>query len=720
MEQQQSLQNFTNDWNEYLVDWYQRNILFMDTMRKRGNDMVTMTTTESANVLTFPIEKILDGKEFERPINYWLARVEPLPNVPTDMKKRPYVVQDPRAGRGPGIAGFKKESEIGSALSHGHPVYFIGFDADPIDGQTYVDVIKGQVNFYQKVSDLHDKSPKLCAIGNCAAGYMTMFAAMQAPELFGPILIAGSPISYWNGKRGSGNPMRYGAGMFGGAWLISFLGDIGGGKFDGTNLVMNFNLLDFENFVWGKQYGLYANIDKESERFLTFERWLSSFSDFTREEVIWLTSNLFIDNLLTTSQLTTEEGISLDPRKITSPIITFVSDGDTISPPCQSAGWIADLYHNVDEIIAQDKTIVYCLNHKAGHLALFTGSKIANRENRLFVENMDSIDLLPPGLYELILETPEGKEGCSGEELEARYVTRTIDDIKKLGQNSDKENLAFATLAKASEAWLSSYNNFIHPLFKMYHQPIVTTIAKNMQPLRWSYWAFSEKYNPWIKMFNPLAEQVKSSRKKVNPENTVWVAQNQFAEKISKALKNIQQMYGKFQEETFFAVWGNPQVQKFWDTYEKPPRYTPSNTKLNFDKVIQICQNRVEALTRVNDELSALIRMIMALSLLRNEVTQTKHGIQVATVDYVIDWARHNYPKYSDNQLRKIIANQVTVTTYNLHQAIFALTEYLDKNPDARRIELLAKDIVIKLEKVSVEELNKIDAMIEHIRNEFK
>lgn len=149
-----------------------------------------------------------------------------------------------------------------------------------------------------------------------------------------------------------------------------------------------------------------------------------------------------------------------------------MSHGDTISPPCQSAGWIADLYHNVDEIIAQDKTIVYCLNHKAGHLALFTGSKIANRENRLFVENMDSIDLLPPGLYELILETPEGKEGCSGEELEARYVTRTIDDIKKLGQNSDKENLAFATLAKASEAWLSSYNNFIHPLFKMYHQPI--------------------------------------------------------------------------------------------------------------------------------------------------------------------------------------------------------------------------------------------------------
>ena len=36
---------------------------------------------------------------------------------------------DPRAGQGPGIGGFKSDSEIGDALDAYHPVYFIGFGA---------------------------------------------------------------------------------------------------------------------------------------------------------------------------------------------------------------------------------------------------------------------------------------------------------------------------------------------------------------------------------------------------------------------------------------------------------------------------------------------------------------------------------------------------------------------------------------------------------------
>ena len=34
----------------------------------------------------------------------------------TDPNKRPFVVIDPRAGHGPGIGGFKMDSEVGIAL----------------------------------------------------------------------------------------------------------------------------------------------------------------------------------------------------------------------------------------------------------------------------------------------------------------------------------------------------------------------------------------------------------------------------------------------------------------------------------------------------------------------------------------------------------------------------------------------------------------------------
>ncbi len=703
--------NITRDWNEYWTDFWQRNILFMDVMRRRGNDMVTMTTEESANVLTFPIEKVMEGRFFERPINYWLARVLPSPEIPTNNNKRPYVVQDPRAGRGPGIAGFKKDSEIGMALAHGHPVYFIGFDAEPIGEQTYQDVIRGQVKFYQEVARLHPHSPKLCAIGNCAAGYLTMFSAMQEPELFGPILIAGSPLSYWNGERGR-NPMRYSGGMIGGSWLVSLLGDIGGGRFDGTNLVMNFNLLNFDNFLWGKQYDLYANIDKDSERFLQFERWLSSFGEFNREEILWLVDYFFIGNKLTTGQLETEDGIRLDPRKITSPIITFISDGDNISPPAQSAGWIADLYHDVDEIIASGKTIVYCLNQKAGHLALFTGSKVAKLEDKAFVENMDTIDLLPPGLYELILNPPAGKENPDNHEWEALYVARTIEDIKSLGYNSVEDDRAFATLAKASESFTATYNNYIHPLFRMYHNPLVANFAKNMQPLRWSYWLFAEKYNPFMKIFATAAEKVRNERKMVSADNSLWAIQTQVADYIAESLKNLQDARDKVQEQLFFALWGNVQTQRFWDTDRKPPRYIPSLTQLERDKLMKNWAVKMEEMMPVTDLLSALHRMVVIILAYRYEIKQSRDGLKISTMDLLVKWNKEKYPQLTMDELRTVIANQFMVVWYDLDRAAAELYKFVLSDKESAELLFAVSEVLSQIENITPEMMRTMEQMV--------
>ena len=39
-----------------------------------------------------------------------------------------------------------------------------------------------------------------------------MIARGDSPELFGPIILAGSPLSYWAGVRGK-YPMRYSGGL---------------------------------------------------------------------------------------------------------------------------------------------------------------------------------------------------------------------------------------------------------------------------------------------------------------------------------------------------------------------------------------------------------------------------------------------------------------------------------------------------------------------------
>jgi hypothetical protein len=189
--------NITTVWSEYMVDAFQRSILFLDLLRQRGNEEIEITSRPLATVLSFRHELVMDGRSLSRPMNYSLSRIVPPPGVAIDPRKRPVVVIDPRAGQGPGVGGFKAQSEIGDALNAGHAVYFIGFSATPAPGQQFLDVVEGQVAFFERVVELHPDAPRPFAIGNCQAGYQTLMVAILRPDLFGPCLVAGSPMSYW-------------------------------------------------------------------------------------------------------------------------------------------------------------------------------------------------------------------------------------------------------------------------------------------------------------------------------------------------------------------------------------------------------------------------------------------------------------------------------------------------------------------------------------------
>ena len=264
--------------------------------------------------------------------------------------RRPFVVVDPRAGHGPGIGGFKADSEIGVAFKAGHPCYFIGFLPDPMPGQTIEDIARAEAVFLEKVIALHpDADGKPCVIGNCQAGWAVMMLAAMRPELFGPIIIAGSPLSYWAGVRGK-NPMRYSGGLLGGSWLTALTSDLGHGKFDGAWLVQNFENQNPANTLWTKQYNLYSKIDTEAPRYLGFERWWGGHVNLNAEEIQSIVDELFIGNKLAAGMIKTSDGTMIDLRNIRSPIVVFCSKGDNVTPPQQALGWILDLYDDVDDI----------------------------------------------------------------------------------------------------------------------------------------------------------------------------------------------------------------------------------------------------------------------------------------------------------------------------------------------------------------------------------
>ena len=259
---------------EYAIDAAQRTVLFWDVMRQRGNQYREHMAETAPHVLDYKVELVVDGRTLDRPVNYCLVRVVPPTGVEINPKLRPFIVVDPRAGHGPGIGGFKADSEIGVALKAGHPCYFVGFLPDPVPGQTIEDIARAEAIFIEKVTAAHPEvSGRPCVIGNCQAGWAIMMLAALRPELFGPIIVAGSPLSYWAGVRGK-YPMRYSGGLLGGSWLTALASDLGHGKFDGAGLVQNFENQNPANTLWSKQYNLYSKIDTEASRYLGFEKRL--------------------------------------------------------------------------------------------------------------------------------------------------------------------------------------------------------------------------------------------------------------------------------------------------------------------------------------------------------------------------------------------------------------------------------------------------------------
>jgi hypothetical protein len=102
-------------------------MLFWDVMRQRGNQYREHLAKTVPHVLDYEPKLVIDGRTLPRPVNYGLVRIVPPAGVAIDPLRRPFVIIDPRAGHGPGIGGFKAESEIGVALKAGHPCYFVGF-----------------------------------------------------------------------------------------------------------------------------------------------------------------------------------------------------------------------------------------------------------------------------------------------------------------------------------------------------------------------------------------------------------------------------------------------------------------------------------------------------------------------------------------------------------------------------------------------------------------
>lgn len=565
---------------QYWTDAMQRTVLFWDVMRQRANQYHEHKAMTVPHVLDFEVELVLDGHTFEKPVNYLLVRIMPPADVTIDPVKRPFVVVDPRAGHGPGVGGFKADSEIGFAMRAGHVCYFVGFTPDPVPGQTIEDVMRAEAVFLETVIDRHPEAEgKPCVIGNCQAGWAVMMLAAVRPELCGPVIVPGAPLSYWAGKIGK-NPMRYLGGLVGGSWVTALGNDAEGGTFNGAHLVSNFEAANPANTFWTKNYNVWSKVDTEAERFLEFEKWWGGHVSLNAEEMQWIVDELFIGNRLATAEIVTSDGVRVDLRNIKSPIIIFCSEGDNISPPEQALGWITDLYETEDDIRACRQTIVYSVHAHIGHLGIFVSGGVARKEHQEFTANIDMIDVLPPGLYEAVLtkrtEDAPGADLAAGEWI-TRLEPRTLDDVRAIVQPNPADELRFAAVRRVSEINLGLYRTFLQPAVQaILGTDTFATQLLRLQPAEISYEVLSDR-NPLMRQLGQLADWVRANRVPADDDSLWRSMQESMSSQIIAALDTYRDIRDQSFEQLFLGVYSQPLLQALLGLRVdgEPPRRRP-------------------------------------------------------------------------------------------------------------------------------------------------
>jgi len=667
-------------FNEYARDFWQRSVLFLDILRQRGNQHEEMLRHGVSSVLMYESEVVMRGDELRHPVNYSLLRVVPPEGAEIDDRNRPVYVIDPRAGQGPGIGGFKQASEIGDAFKAGHPVYFAGFTASPLEGQRVEDVARAHTMFLAKVAELHPEAlGKPFVVGNCQAGWHAMMAACMRPDVVGPMVIAGAPLSYWGGVWGK-NAMRYLAGWFGGSWLDRMTSDIGNGIFDAAWLVANFDNLNPANTLWTKQYNVWADPEQEKNRYLQFEKWWGDFVLLRGEEMQWMVDNLFIRNKFSTSQIITSDGIRLDVREVKTPIVCFCSHGDNITPPQQALDWILDNYQSVDEIRQCGQRIFYNIDPKVGHLAIFVGTKVAVKNHAQFINNMELIESMPPGLYEIVITEKPGTEASSRAQVgdfDLSIEERGLDDIRALGCNSLEDEREFAAVARVSELNNASYQTFLQPWIKMMSGPQLASAALALNPLRLSYSLLSDR-NPVMQAVAPLADYARAERSPASADNPFITMQQQFSKTMVDALNLFRDVRDELIERTFHALYGSPLVQAACGISQNdgPPRPRPGL----LPSVLAAAEDekrRLKGRIAEGNVLDAAARVLVYIG-------KAQHRIEKSTFD-ALRKLLLAHPEVSPAEFKAAVREQWAILAVDERAAIEALPQLLPADAPARQ-----------------------------------
>jgi hypothetical protein len=462
--------------------------------------------------------------------------------------------------------------------------------------------------------------------------------------------------------------MRYNGGLLGGAVPALLMSDLGGGRFDGDKLVLNYELLNPGRSCFRKYYDLFADVDHERARFLEFEKWWGGFYILNEAEIRWIVEQLFVGNRVSRGEARLEHGRQLDLKAIRAPIIVFASRGDDITPPEQALNWIVDTYADEHEIKIRGQRILYMVHDKIGHLGIFVSSAIARKEHAEMATTLKTIEALPPGLYEMVIEEEERRSDDA--RFRVSFHERRITDLLALDDGREDEQ-DFAAVARLSELAVESYDLFVRPLVKRFTTaPLAETLVAT-HPMRLQRKVLSD-LNPAVAAVGPVARAVAAARRPPPADNPFVRAEALFADLIEQAFDVARDVRNAWYELAFFGLYGSPWMRSIGQTH-------------NFQRVRKSAEE-LKALPEVQAALmnvargglpEAIVRMLVVIAEARGSV----HRSGLARIHYVLSRAEPFLSMGAELRAR-LLHEQVLIVEFKREPAIEALPQLLPRHED--------------------------------------
>ena len=225
--------------------------------------------------------------------------------------------------------------------------------------------------------------------------------------------------------------------------------------------------------------------------------------------------------------------------------------------------------------------------------------------------------MLPPGLYEMILEA-KTTEDVGAELLPGRYLVRfegrTIDDILALGDGREHEQ-AFQTVARISEINEGLYDTFLSPWVRLWSNEASAEALRLMHPLRLQRFLLSD-LNPAMWPIKLMAEAVRKDRRPA-ASDSVHVDQRACGRGADRAgARPIPRTPGgRMQELTFKAIYNAPFVEALAGL--RAPHADAAKQRARDEHAEQLFAAKVEAIKTREEQggfAEAVLRIMLAVA----------------------------------------------------------------------------------------------------------